>query len=80
MNKIRAALAGKKSYLLAIATAIYALLGYALGYQDFDGMVKFLIGSGAIASLRAGITNTLRANVGELLEAEPIESPSEKNG
>src|SRR5581483_11775901 len=75
MNKIRAALAGKKSYLLAIATA-----GYALGYQDFDGMEKFLIGSGAIASLRAGITNTLRANVGELLEAEPIESPSEKNG
>lgn len=62
MNQIRTALAGKKSYLLAIATALYAILGYGLGYLDFNGMVNLLIGSGAIATLRAGIENAVKGN------------------
>lgn len=62
MNQIQQALTGKKSYLLAAGVAVYAGLGWALGYQSSDQAVNLLIASGAISTLRAGIAKVGQKN------------------
>ena len=46
---------GKKTYLVAGATLLYALVGFALGYQSPDEAMKLVMGSAAIAALRHGM-------------------------
>jgi hypothetical protein len=49
-------LQGKKTYLLALAGAIIAL-AQAMGYPIPD-WVLLLLGSGSVATLRAGVTKS----------------------
>lgn len=46
---------GKKSYLLAIATIVYAISGVVTNHLTFHEAVNLVIASGAIATLRHGI-------------------------
>ena len=48
-------LRGKKAYIIAGATAAYAVLGYALGYLDGAQAISLLKDSGGLAALRAAI-------------------------
>ena len=43
---------GKKSYIVAIATATFAILGVLLGQLEVKEGIELLLGSGALASLR----------------------------
>ena len=46
---------GLKSYLLAVAIAIYAILGYVLGYHELQKSVELLLGAGVVGALRHAI-------------------------
>lgn len=46
---------GKKTYIVAIATAVFAVLGVLLGKLEVKEAVELLLGSGALASLRHAI-------------------------
>ncbi len=48
MNKMN----GKKSYIIAIATAVFAILGIVLGKMSLKEGLELLLGSGAVAALR----------------------------
>ena len=50
-------LAGKKTYIVAIATVIYAVLGLILGYQSSEIAVPLILGALGLAGLRIGIGN-----------------------
>lgn len=47
---------GKRTYLIAIATAVYGL-GIASGWWQHSVAVDAILGGGGLAALRAGITN-----------------------
>ena len=46
---------GKKSYALAIALAVYAVLGVVLGKVSLKEAIDLLFGAGAISTLRHAI-------------------------
>ncbi len=46
---------GKKSYLIAIATIVYAVAGVLLGNMSMDEAIKLVLASGALASLRHSV-------------------------
>jgi len=48
-------LEGRKTYLIALAMIVYALIGYALGDMPQVESGKFIMEALAIAGLRAGI-------------------------
>ena len=48
-------LKGRKTYLMAGALALWAVLGFVLGRGDIDVLVRLLVEAGAIASLRHAI-------------------------
>lgn len=43
---------GKKTYIIAVATAVFAVLGVVLGKMSVKEALELLLGSGALASLR----------------------------
>ena len=56
MDKLKQAwewMKGKKTYAIAGAMALYALLGWALGRETQDEMMKMLMEAAAFAGLRA---------------------------
>ena len=55
MSEIIEGVRGKKTYLLALGTCIYAVLGMWLGYHDADMMIKLIVDSGLAAAIRNGI-------------------------
>jgi len=46
---------GKKSYFAGGAMIVYAVLGFALGYQSADEAFKLAMGGAAVMGLRAAI-------------------------
>lgn len=48
---------GKKSYLIAVATAVYGF-GITVGWWPHNAAVDLMLGGGAVAALRAGMVNT----------------------
>jgi hypothetical protein len=53
-------LKGKKTYFLAAALVAYVAGGYFTGHMDAQTALGLLYGSSVIASLRAGIKNSVR--------------------
>jgi uncharacterized membrane protein YiaA len=53
-------LRGKKTYLLAAGTTIYALLGLVLGEHDLNETGRLLFDAAVLAGLRAGINNSVK--------------------
>jgi hypothetical protein len=49
------ALAGKKTYIVAAATILYAALGYYTGNLDFNQAVNAALNAAGLAALRAGV-------------------------
>lgn len=54
---MRDALRGRKSYFIAIAMLVYAALGVVIGEMELAQAWEWVMASGAIAALRAGIKN-----------------------
>ncbi|MDE1866133.1 MAG: hypothetical protein KGI08_00280 [Thaumarchaeota archaeon] len=48
-------LQGKKSYIIAGLTFIYAIIGVVIGQIDVNTAIQLVLASGAVASLRAAI-------------------------
>jgi uncharacterized membrane protein len=55
MTKIIAWLAGKKTYILAIALFAYAIGGALTGHLSWNEALNLIFGSGIVASLRLAI-------------------------
>ena len=49
------ALAGKKTYIVAGATILYAALGYYTGNLDFNQALNAALNAAGLAALRAGV-------------------------
>lgn len=52
---MNAFLSGKKTYIIAGLTLIYAVIGVVLGQFDTNAAIQLVLASGAIAALRAAI-------------------------
>ena len=52
-------LAGKKTYIIAIATVMYALGGAVAGYVDIGTAIPLILGALGLSGLRAGISDFL---------------------
>lgn len=50
-------LEGKKTYLVAGATVLYALLGVLLGFMDQMQATELVLAALGLSSLRSGIAN-----------------------
>ena len=50
-------LSGKKSYIIAAATAVYGF-GITVGWWPHNAAVDLMLGGGAVAALRAGMVNS----------------------
>ncbi len=48
-------MSGKKTYLVAAVSALYAILGLALGHLTYDQALQILQISGVAAALRTAI-------------------------
>ena len=48
-------LEGKKSYLIAVAAAMYALGGWVAGYHDFNYALTVLLGAGGLGAIAAKV-------------------------
>ena len=55
MRFIQDLLAGKKTYLIAVAMSAYAVLGFLLEKETADSAARLFAEALAFASLRAGI-------------------------
>lgn len=53
-------LKGKKTYFLALALFAYTIGGYFTGHMTAQEALALIYSSGVIASLRAGIKNSVR--------------------
>lgn len=53
MKKITDLLQGKKSYIISILTAIFAIAGYITGNLTTEQAITLLLGAGGLSSLRA---------------------------
>ena len=51
---------GRKMYFVAGATAIYALLGLALGYQESNTVVELLIVAGGMVGIKSALVKIER--------------------
>jgi len=56
MDKVRTFLAGKKTYLLAIAGALMALVAWSVGEMDTKTLIEALFAAAMGSTLRAGIS------------------------
>ena len=54
---MREFLRGKKTYLMSGALALYAVLGFVTGQMEAGKAFELLTESGALAALRAGLSN-----------------------
>ena len=64
-------LTGKKSYLIAAATLAYGVANWYLAPRGVDAnqtLVAFVAGSGALATLRHGITTSLSPQMATFLD------------
>ena len=52
---------GKKTYLVAIATIMYALGGAVAGFIDLSIAVGLILGALGLGGLRAGVTKPVQA-------------------
>jgi hypothetical protein len=50
-------LQGKRTHIIAIATAIYALLGMLLGFVTPEAGVPLILGSLGLSGLRSGVNS-----------------------
>jgi hypothetical protein len=55
MKKLLTLLDGKKTYLVALAMAAYAILGLALGKLDSEVAYQLMLEAAAFAGLRKGL-------------------------
>ena len=46
---------GKKSYIVAVAAAMYAIGGYVAGYLDLNQALATLLGAGGLGALAAKV-------------------------
>jgi hypothetical protein len=51
-------LRGKKSFIIAILAAIYAIIGVVLGKISPADCINLLFGASALAAIRAAFANT----------------------
>lgn len=58
-------LKGKKAYIISIFLLCYALGGYFTGNLGGREAIDLLFSGGALASLRAGIDNSIKRELGE---------------
>lgn len=58
MNFIES-LKGSKTYIVAVLTALYAILGFNLGHLDANTTVQLLLAAAGLAGLRGGIENAI---------------------
>lgn len=58
-------LRGKKVYLIAAGTALYALLGLVLGEHDANETMRLLFEAAIMAGLRAGMDNAAKSSSGK---------------
>lgn len=71
-------LQGKKTYLLAIAAALYALVGWVLGFTDGQEAIRIVIDSGLFAAIRKGVADSIGGDDDSSLDTSPAveESPN----
>ena len=55
MNDYLEWLKGKKSYILTVATILYAITGYAIQLHDQEAMMILILGALGISSVRHGV-------------------------
>jgi hypothetical protein len=48
-------ISGKKTYIMAGLSVLYAIAGVLLGHIDYNTAVQIVIDSGLVAALRSGI-------------------------
>jgi len=48
-------LKGKKSYIVAVLTLVYAVAGFFIGELDANAAVQLVLASGALAAVRNAI-------------------------
>ena len=63
MKNLQAFLAGKKSYILAVGIALYAVGGFLTGKIDLVNAAGLIWGGATVASVRAAIAKVIVANV-----------------
>ena len=63
-------LEGKKTYLIAVATLMYALGGWVAGYLDFNQVIPLVLGALGLSGLRHGIVT--QADMFEESEGVPL--------
>ena len=51
-------ISGKKTYIMAGLTILYAGAGYWTGNLDFNTAVQMILGAGGLSALRAGVTKS----------------------
>lgn len=56
MNRLMEKVSGKKTYLVAIATLLFAVTGVLLGKLEFKEAIELVLGALGIASLRHGMS------------------------
>lgn len=49
-------LSGKKTYIIAVLTILYAIFGYWQGHMEFDDAMQMILGGAGLGALRAGVT------------------------
>lgn len=52
---MRQKLQGKKTYIIAVLTVIYAILGVILGKFDINTAIGLVLGAGGLAALRNAV-------------------------
>lgn len=56
VNSLFLKFSGKKSYLVAAATAVYAIAGAVAGIIDWKHALELILGAAGLGALRAGIS------------------------
>ncbi|OGC68322.1 hypothetical protein A2415_04535 [candidate division WWE3 bacterium RIFOXYC1_FULL_39_7] len=59
IDELWSGLSGKKTFLVSLATFIYAVGGYFGGYLDANGAVQLVLASLGLAGLRDSLRNKL---------------------
>jgi len=59
-------LQGKKSYIIAVATIVYGILGYYLNYMNSTTSIDTVLAGLSLAGLRHGLTTEI-ASIAQLL-------------
>lgn len=56
MNRLLNLTSGKKTYIVAIATLVFAVAGVFLGQLDVKEAIELVLGALGVASLRHGMS------------------------